>query len=209
MPRVYVHGLGQTPGSWDKVRAQLGGQDGLCPSLPGLLHGHEATYANLCAGFTDVCDHAGGPLDICGLSLGAVLALDYAIHRPKNVRSLALIAAQYKSPQRLLKLQDIIFRFMPAAMFNEMGFGKKDFMTLCRSMMELDFSSSLQGAACPVLVVCGEKDTANRAASERLAELLPDARLHILSGVGHEANTQAPEQLAAALRGFGWAAEVE
>ena len=35
-------------------------------------------------------------LNLCGLSLGAVLALNYAIDFPKKVNSLILIAPQYE-----------------------------------------------------------------------------------------------------------------
>ncbi len=39
--------------------------------------------------------------------------------------------------RKLLKLQDIIFRFMPDGAFGEMGGQKTDFISLCRSMAEL------------------------------------------------------------------------
>lgn len=210
MPRVYIHGLGQTPDSWEKVAAQLDTPaESICPSLPEILREREATYDNLYAAFADICDKVRGPLDLCGLSLGGVLALNYAVDHPQNVRSLALIAAQYQMPKRLLRFQNVLFRFMPGPVFDQMGFGKKDFIRLCKSMMELDFSGSLRQVSCPVLVVCGEKDAANKAASKNLADILPDAELRVISGAGHEVNVEAPEKLAAALQEFGWAANAE
>ena len=43
------------------------------------------------------CDYCGGfsqSLNLCGLSLGAVLALNYAIDFPQRVNSLILFAPQ-------------------------------------------------------------------------------------------------------------------
>lgn len=200
--QVLIHGLGQTPASWDKTIACLGSVFPLCPSLPELLSGAEADYSQLYAAFTDYCTAAGSSLDLCGLSLGGVLALHYAAEHPERVRSLVLIGAQYSMPKRLLQFQNLLFRFMPGSMFTQMGFGKADFLRLCKSMMELDFSASLSRISCPVLVICGEKDRANKKASLSLADLLPNARLCTIKGAGHEVNTDAPQALAEALRAF-------
>ena len=143
-----------------------------------------------------------GKLDLCGLSLGGVLALHYAIDHPQKVRSLVLIAAQYRMPKALLRFQNIVFRLMPKSMFQQTGFGKADFLRLCQTMMELDFSPSLSNVTCPVLVVCGERDSANKAASRELAGRLRAAELCLLEGAGHELNTEAPERLAELLRRF-------
>ena len=59
---------------------------------------------------------------------GQCIALNYAIDYPKKVKALVLIAAQYKMPARLLKLQNALFHFMPQSMFQQTGFGKLDFI---------------------------------------------------------------------------------
>ncbi len=71
-------------------------------------------------------------MDLCGLSLGGVLALQYTIEHPEKVNSLVLIAAQYKMPAKLLKPQNSFFRFMPKSSFQQTGFGKREFMELCK-----------------------------------------------------------------------------
>lgn len=201
MKRVFLHGLGQTPAAWEKTLLSLG--DGaVCPDLAELPRGREVNYANLRGGFADFCGGLGGPVDLCGLSLGGVLALDYAAGHPGNVRSLAVIAAQYKMPKGLLRLQNALFRFIPESMFRQAGFEKKDFLRLCGSMMELDLSASLSRITCPVLVVCGEKDAANRKASAELAGAVKNAELRVIGGAGHEVNIDAPEALAEALQDF-------
>lgn len=203
MRRIYVHGLGQTPDSWDKVIAQTEPDgDSLCPDLAEICRGKEAAYETLYEGFAEICESFEEKMDLCGLSLGGVLCLHYAVEHPEKVNSLVLIGAQYKMPKRLLKFQNILFRCMPESAFRQAGFGKKDFIRLCGTMAELDFSSSIQKIACPALVVCGERDSANRKAALELVGLLQDARLQTIDGAGHEINTEAPEKLAEALRDF-------
>ncbi len=84
-----------------------------------------------------------------GSLLGAVLALNYAIDHPNKVKALVLIAAQYKMPEKLLKFQNMLFRFMPNAMFKQFGFKKADVISLCGTMTELDFRDSLCKVSCP------------------------------------------------------------
>ena len=113
------------------------------------------------------------PLNLCGLSLGAVLALNYAIDFPQRVKSLILIAPQYDMPKFLLKVQNVLFKFMPESQFKDIGLTKKDFITLTNSMADMDFTSGLENVSCPVLVLCGEKDyNVNKKAAIKIAEKL-------------------------------------
>lgn len=203
MSYLFVHGLGQTAASWEKtVDALMEPLDTACPHLPELAGDGPVSYSALYQAFSQYCDRLEEPLQLCGLSLGGVLSLHYCIEHPQRVCSMALIGTQYKMPKRLLTLQNILFSFMPSSAFDQMGFGKEDFMALCRSMAALDFSDDLRRVSCPVLVVCGEKDRPNRKASEALARLLPCAKLWIIPKAGHEVNTDCPEQLAGALDEF-------
>lgn len=203
MKQVYVHGLGQTPASWERTCYYLNdnGQS-VCPNLAEIVRGREINYQNLYKAFASICNEMDSSINLCGLSLGGVMALNYAIDYPEKVNSLVLIAAQYKMPKKLLQLQNLLFRFMPKSMFQQMGFGKKEFIHLCKTMMELDFSNDLRKISCPVLVVYGEKDDANKKASIELANILQDAELQVVNGSGHEINTDAPETLAKILRIF-------
>lgn len=203
MKRVYIHGLGQTSDSWKKVVAQLAPSEcSVCPNLAELVKGTEITYQNLYSAFSAMCNAIEEPISLCGLSLGGVLALNYAIEYPTKVKSLVLIATQYRMPKKLLKFQNLVFRFMPKSMFQQMGFEKSSFRKLCSTMMDLDFRDSICNVSCPTLVVYGEKDRANKSASIELADILNDAELYVINGTGHEANIEAPERLARKLREF-------
>ena len=201
MKYIYLHGLGQTPDSWNKVLKELHSPETvLCPNLAKLMPDGNADYSDLYAAFSALCDTIEDDLTLCGLSLGSVLALNYAIDHPERVKALVLIAPQYKMPRTLLKLQNILFRFMPKSAFSQTGFQKIDFIRLCHSMAELDFSRSLRKVTCPALVLCGEHDRANQKAARMLACLLKNAQFQLVPGAGHEVNVDAPERLAKILK---------
>lgn len=203
MKQIYLHGLGQNPDSWSKVIEQFEtAEHSMCPDLSELVQGQDTTYQNLYAAFSAMCDEIEEDICLCGLSLGGVLALNYAIEHPEKIKGLVLIATQYKMPKKLLRVQNAIFRFMPKSMFQQTGFGKSDFLKLCNTMMELDFSDSIYNVSCPTLVIYGEKDRANKNASIELANMLIDAELQVFNGVGHEINIEAPDKLEETLRVF-------
>ena len=105
-------------------------------------------------------------------------------------------------PKGLLRFQNAVFRLMPQRAFQEMGLSKRDVIGLTRSMLDLDFREDLGKVSCPVLVLCGERDKANRKAARGLQAGIPGAELAWIPGAGHEANLDAPEALAEALRDF-------
>ena len=85
---------------------------------------------------------------------------------------------------------------MPQSMFQQTGFGKLDFISLCDTMVALDFSDSLNQVSCPVLVVCGEKDKTNKRASIELADIMKHSQFKEIPRTGHEVNLESPEELA-------------
>ena len=203
MKTIFLHGLGQDCKSWERTAAAMGnGGDVYCPSLPDMLLGKEVCYANLYQTLEEYCEPFNEPFCLCVLSLGGILALHYAIAHSDRVAALVLIGTQYQMPKRLLKLQNILFRCMPNAAFQGMGFGKADVIKLSKSMMHLDFGQDLRRVHCWTLVVCGEKDRANRAAALKLKERIPRAQLAILPRAGHEVNTECPEALGDVLQAF-------
>lgn len=203
MKQIFVHGLGQTPAGWEPLLDLLGApSDCACPDLTDLLPTGEAAYPGLFDAFSRSCDGWEAPLILCGLSLGGVLSLHYAAEHPERVGTLVLMAPQYRMPKGLLRVQNALFRLMPQTMFRETGFTKTQFMQLCGSMMNLDLSGALCRVACPVLVLCGSRDRANRRAGSELARLLPQAEFRMVEGAGHELNREVPEKLAPLLRDF-------
>lgn len=202
MRDILIHGLGQTAASWDGMRAYAAERPAECPELSALFQNGMYTFESLYQGFSGYCGTFQEPLNLCGLSLGGVLALRYAIDHPDSVHALALIGAQYRMPKGLLRVQNGVFRLLPESAFREMGLGKAETLQLMGSMLDLDFSGALREITCPVLVLCGERDRANRRAAEELAEAITGAELRLIGHAGHAVNTEAPEALARAVNGF-------
>ena len=125
--------------------------------------------------------------------------MNYAIDFPQRVKSLILIAPQYNMPKFLLKVQNVLFKFMPKSQFEDIGLTKKDFITLTNSMADMDFSSGLENVSCPVLVLLGEKDNVNKKAAIKIAEKLPRATFSMIKNSGHEVNIDNPNGLAKAM----------
>ncbi len=203
MKHILLHGLGQTPSSWEHTVQVMGNHaDILCPDLSDWLRGKEPCYANLYQALEAYCEPFNEPLNLCGLSLGGTLALQYGIRHSDKLNSLALIGTQVSMPKKLLKFQNLIFRIMPNSAFHKMGFQKADVIELSKSMMDLDFSQELPKISCRVVVMCGEKDKANEPASLQLKTQIPNAQYKVIPHAGHEVNTDNPVELGKELRAF-------
>lgn len=200
---VLLHGSGHGPQSWNAAAALLPPDwETLRPGLSALLGGKEASFENLRAALEAYCAGIEGPLHLCGLSLGGILALDYALRRPEKVKSLVLIGTPHRVPRAAFALQNLVFRLLPKSAFRGMAFGKRDTFALGRSMKSLDFTGRLGGVACPALVLCGAKDHANLASAKYLARHIKNAGLKILPGTGHVVNEERPEALSEILTEF-------
>ena len=197
MTKIFIHGSGQKADSWkETVSFMTDGNDVLCPELSGLLKGEKATYNNLFAAFDEYCGGMGDTVDLCGLSLGGILALDYTLRRPEKVRSLVCVGTPGKVPKAAFALQNIVFRLLPKSVFKNMAFDKKDTFALGGSMKNIDFTDRARMVECPTLIVCGEKDRANIKSAEFLAKNIKTASLEIIGGAGHAVNQENPEALA-------------
>lgn len=203
MKHILIHGLGQKASSWNETISYMTGQDTIiCPELSLFIKEKDASYSNLYTAFSEYCNNISGPLNLCGLSLGAVLALNYAIDNPKKVNSLVLIAAQYEMPKTLLKLQNIVFKFIPEKSFKSIGLSRNDFIKLTSSMMNLNFNEGLNNILCPVLLICGDKDSQNKKATRNLYESISQAEIIFVKDAKHEVNNDNPKELAEILNDF-------
>lgn len=200
MKYILLHGMGQNASSWDKAISFLpNNTETVCPELSDFFTEGNCYYSKMYSSFCEYCNNFSEPLNMCGLSLGAVLALNYAIDFPQRVKSLILIAPQYDMPKFLLKVQNVLFKFMPESQFKDIGLTKKDFITLTNSMADMDFTSGLENVSCPVLVLCGEKDKVNKKAAIKIAEKLSRAKFSTIDNSGHEVNINNPKELAKAM----------
>ena len=141
---IFIHGLGQNSSSWIETVSFLNREkDILCPDLFSLIKTNEKNYDNLYASFAEYCNKISEPLNLCGLSLCGILALNYAIDYPQKVISFVLIGTQYKIPKIIFNIQTAIFKILPKSIFNKMGLQKRDIIELVSSMKKLDFTNTI------------------------------------------------------------------
>ena len=146
------------------------------------------------------------PLDLCGLSLGTLVALHMALDDPERVRRLVLCAGFAKLPLRFRLLEGAVgpvAALLPVRASGELGgLDRSAIRAVFRAGRRFNVSAELGRLTMPVLVLVGERDGPNRRLSEELAAALPHGRLEIVPGAGHVANVHAPEAFTAALRSF-------
>ena len=203
MKYVFVHGISQKPSSWDEVISYLQEKisfDTLCPNWWSLLNGKDATYENVYTAFVDEINAHNNEkksLSLCGLSFGGVLALNYALDFPENINALVLIGTQCAFPKKMVKLQNAIFKFMPASSFKKIGLMKKDMLTLNKSFMDLNLNQKVKNVTCPTLILYGENDRKIfKEAADYLAKNISNSQLDFVKDAHHQVNEDNPKELA-------------
>ena len=198
MVNILVHGLGQTEKSWDKIIEELDKSNIKAenPNLFELAKNYEINYENIYRTFCDYCNSFKEKINLCGLSLGGILSIDYAIEYPEKVNSIILVGTPYEISKKMFKLQNLIFRFMPKSTFENMGIKKNDFINLTNSMADLDIKSKVDNIKCKALILCGEKDNVNMESAKQLNRNIKASKLEIIKNAGHEVNTENPKELA-------------
>jgi len=199
-PLVLLHGLGTGPSGW--VSQLEAFPNALAPRLDEA----EKTM-----------DGIPAPFDLCGLSLGALVALRYAGERPERVRRLVVCAGFARLPAHLRLVQRAmagVVGVLPVARVRKglvSGLPKEhraaaleevDATHVARTMREGASFRLERLPVMPALVLCGERDRINLRLSRKLAAALPDARFAAVPDAGHVANLENPQAFNELLRGF-------
>ena len=203
LKKIFIHGSGHRAESWKATLSCMKNSgDILCPDLASILKGKEAVYENLYAAFIEYCGRIDGRIHLCGLSLGGILALNYTLDFPEQVKTLVLIGTPHKVPKIMFRIQNMIFRFLPESVFQNMAFNKRDTFLLGNSMKNLDFSDRVKDITCPALIICGKKDRANMKSARYLRQNMKNAKLKIIQNTGHVVNEENPQDLGRLLDKF-------
>lgn len=198
MKNILVHGLGQNAQSWNRISEYLNKNaiTPLCPDLFSLLQNNEKDFSAFYHAICTYCLNQNDKLNLCGLSLGGVLSLEFAKQYPEKVNSLIIIGTPYQIPKALFKLQGIIFHLMPKSVFLKMGNDKKSFISLVNSMGALKIHEGLNKITCDSLILCGIKDKANKKGAVSLNEHIKNSQLKFIEDASHEVNIENPDKLA-------------
>lgn len=197
MKKILIHGSGHKSTSWNEMISYMTSpEDIMCPNLSLILEGKEASYTNLYSSFVKYCNKIDGQIHLCGISLGGILALNYALDFPQKVKTLVLIGTPHNIPKIAFGIQNIIFRFLPKSIFETMAFDKKGTFSLGNSMKNLDFSGRVNSIKCPTLIICGKKDNSNIKSAYYFSQNIKNAELKIIENTGHVVNEENPQTLA-------------
>ncbi len=233
-PLVFLHGVGSTRAAWDGELRALSDR-WRCVAID--LRGSGASRAPatsislvvFAADVAQVVDHLGDiPAHVCGLSLGAIVALHLWAQRPDLVRSLILAdawavhgEAAAALPQRLAaidatpmeqlareRMPRVLGPSAPAELVERAiaEMAGKDRASYRRSNEVLwgaDVSDIARTVRAPTLVLVGELDTVTPPAlNRRLAELIPGGRFAVIPGAGHLSNQENPAEFHRLVREF-------
>jgi pimeloyl-ACP methyl ester carboxylesterase len=199
---VLIHGMGTGPEAWQPQLDALGSERTVV-----------APKLSLDGGFTIereaerlLLELPAEPLDLCGLSLGALLALRMTLDEPERVRRLVLCAGFASLPLRFRLLQGAVGTIAGLAPERARaqlgGLDRAAIRAVFRAGRRFDVSADLGGLTVPALVLVGQRDRANLGLSAALAAALPQGRFATVGGAGHVANVDAPEEFTAVLRSF-------
>lgn len=202
---VFLHGIGDGPGSWAAQLAALPeGFTGWAPRLAGLGAGDEPfTLTGAAAGvLAELDDRDVGRAHLCGLSLGALVALRLAADHPSRVSSLVISGGQVRPNRILMAVQNAVIGLLPSRLAAPPGLTKPAMLAILHSLSSLDLRAELATITAPTLVLCGARDRANLPAARALAAGIPGAELQIVPGAGHTWNTELPEEFSRRLTDF-------
>lgn len=205
-PVVLLHDVAVTPQSWQHQVEEFGAEvPAIAPWLVGLRPGRAVEFSlpNAAAGVVTELDRFGAPQGrLCGVGLGATVALETALTAPERVERLVLCAPLVKPPGWAMKLQRAAVKMMPARRFAAQGLRKDQVVAAMSAMSQLALSGRPADLAVDTMIVIGEQDRANLPAAKMLAATIPGARLQIVPEAGHPAHVENPAGFHAAVGEF-------
>lgn len=180
---------------------------------------------------TGLLDHLDlGPVHLCGLSVGGMIAQGVAARRPEQVKSLILCDTAHQIGPRsmwetrietirangLESIADAAMKRWFGTAFRRDNAGEIDlwrnmmlrtpvagYVGTCAAIRDADLSESSAQLSQPTLCVVGSEDGATPPELvQSLAELIPNARFETLTGAGHLPCVEQPEALARLIQTF-------
>lgn len=226
-PVLLTHGFGSSSGMWGPNLEAIARDRTV---ITWDIRGHGRTRTPGSAGLysaalavedmTEILDECGvGEAVVGGLSLGGYLSLAFHLSHRERVRALMLFdtGPGFRNDEGRQRWN--AYAVSRAQAFEEQGlaaqsdspetaYGPHDASGLARAargiLTQQDASviSSLGSIAVPTLVLVGENDRPFLAAADYMASHIPGATRVVISGAGHAANLDQPDQFSRAVEDF-------
>lgn len=234
-PLVLLNSLGATTAMWEPCVAPLAEQfrvfridaRGHGASPPSTAN--HVSIADLAADVLETLDElALGRVDLAGLSLGGMIGMQLAIHRPERIGRLALLCTAAHLPfgsayrERATAVRTdgldpiadpVIAKWVTPELAERdpellarlramlVGTDAESYAQCCEAIAALDLRADLARIAAPTLVLGAANDTAIPIEHQQLlADEIPAARLEILAPAAHLATVEQPARVATLLR---------
>ncbi len=193
---LLLHGGGQTPSSWKPVIEVM--PAGFVCHAADLGIGPNFSMEDATRRVEALLDElAPRTVHLCGLSLGAMLAVHLAAQHPHRVGRLLLSGVQVRPPRRLMAAQNAVVGKLPARLVETGdGISREELLIALTEAARVDLRRQMPRIQSPTLVVCGSRDPANLPGARQSARLIPGARLEVIAGVGHTWNVSHPQRFA-------------
>ena len=235
-PLVFINSLGSDLRIWDGLIANFTERFALvrydqrghglsdCPPGPYTLHDHTDDLAGLLAQLQ------APPAILIGVSVGGLIALDFAHQYPERVRALVLCDTGAKigtaaywaerstavrqgglaplAPMILARWFSSTFAATAPAAYR--GYANmltrtpiEGYAATCDALRDADLRDVVQRINIPALVLCGEEDLATPPSLGReLAAALPNAHFALIPKAGHLPSLEQPQAVAVAIQHF-------
>ncbi len=212
---ILLHGIGTGPSAWEpQIEALSGEREVLAPDLvPAYRRGLGAAVEQVSR-----LASAHRPVVLCGLSLGALVALRVAEERGEENDTLVVCAGFDRLPRGLrVRVRSLaaVTRFMPQSFLQRQLVADLPEAYQARALEEIaplrprELSRLMWEAAgaelypglivARTLVLCGERDRANLPLARALARRVPNPTLALVPDAGHVANLDNPAAFSALL----------
>jgi 3-oxoadipate enol-lactonase len=237
-PVLLIHGWGGGASNWRRVWPSVASRYRcIAPDLPGWGDSEKPRvpytfewYADWLADLLDA--KSASPAFVAAHSMGATIALVFALRHPGRVKKLAILnpivrgSDGVKFETRLLMapgLRHLAYLFMRRRGFlrfiarnfteSQEGIDDETLMLLSRgtfrsmtrtikALKAVDLVSSLASIAAPTLIIGSDADREIPPAQSTLASGIPGSRLEMLKGCGHVSPLERPDEVAKLLIDF-------
>ncbi len=139
---------------------------------------------------------------LCGIGLGAMVALKVAAGFGRRVTALVLSTTRTPESTAIMSLAHGVRGLLPAETAQRLGAGPGQVMDLLDQVRPVDYRGWTGPVTAPSLVLVGDRDVANLGPSMRLAQSLPTAKLQTVPRMASGWMTAQPERYAGLVADF-------